>query len=171
MRIKLLLIAGALVGLMSCNSNQIYFGMYSKYELRDGEVNHYPISEEKVAEYEACCYMDGLNIYLNRALTYSKESYRVFIGAGETLHSSEYPDRQRLDKMYEVTDTKEFTGKKVVYDVYRVSRDGHQLVRVGFDEPKSGLFLLVDHVFSDAGKADAFYENVESRFEEHITVK
>jgi hypothetical protein len=159
------LLAIPLFFLASCSSNSIFFGMYSKYELRDGEIHHYPIPTEKVAEYEECCYMDGLNIFLNRTTTYSKEGYRVFIGAGETLHSSEFPDRQRLDTLYSVIDTKEFSGKKVGYDVYRVERDGYQLVRVGFDEPKSGLFLLCDHVFTDKSKADAFYNEVEEELE------
>lgn len=147
------------------------FGMFSRYNLRDGEVNHYPVPEEKVAEYEACCYMDDLQIYLNRATTHSKESHRVFIGAGETLLSSEFSDRQRLDGKYNVYGSKEFAGKKVGYDAYRVERDGYHLVRVGFDEPNSGLFLLCDHVFSDSVKADEYYTNLETKLEEYIKVK
>lgn len=162
----------AFVSLFSaCSSGDIYFGMYSRYSLRNGEVHHYPIPEEKVAEYDACCYMDGLNIYLNRSMTYSPGNYRVFIGAGETLHSSEFPDRQRLDTLYEVRETKHFSGKHVAYDVYLVERDAYTLVRVGFDEPKSGLFLLCDHVFTDDAKAQALYDDIEVRFEEHIKVK
>lgn len=152
----------------SCgNKNTIYFGKYSKYELREGEINHFPIPKEKIDEYEACCWMEGQSIFLNRVLTYP-EKYRVFIGAGEQIHSSEFPQVLEQDPLYTVLEQKEVLTKGVTLDVYLVQRDDLFLTRIGFDEAKGGLFLLCDHVFSDESAARDFYENVDPEFTTHV---
>lgn len=171
LRVLLGLTAGCLL-LVACNSgNSVFFGMYTKYDLRKGEVNHYPIPEEKVAEYEACCWMDEQNIFLNRAMTYGQGGCRVFIGAGETSHRGAFNQAMAEDERYLVFEQKRFTGKKVEFEAHFVEREPFFLCRVNFDEPKSGLFLTVDHVFSDSVKCKNYYDAIEQQFESYIRVK
>jgi hypothetical protein len=163
--LSLVVFVSAVVG---CgNKETIYFGKFSKYELRKGEVNHYPVPKEKVDEYEACCWMEGQSIYLNRALTYP-EKYRVFIGAGELIHSSEFATALENDALYTVLEQKEVLSNGVKLDVYLVKRDDWYLTRIGFDEAKGGLFLLCDHVFSNEADARQFYTDVDPEFTGHV---
>lgn len=156
----------------SCSSsNSFPFGMYSKYQLRKGEVNHFPIPQEKVDEYEACCWMDDQNIFLNRTLTYGAGSHRVFIGAGEITSRGDFNRAQAEMTAYEVIEQKRFAGKKVGYEAHRVYREPYHLVRVNYDEPKSGLFMLVDHVFTDEQLCKDYYDAIESTIENYLLVK
>jgi hypothetical protein len=158
--------------LFSCSSpSTIYFGMFSKYEMRDGEINHHPIPQEKIDEFGECCYMDQQNIFLNRSFTFSREGYQVFIGAGETLHSSEFADVQEADTLYTVKEIKSFSGKHVQYDAYLVHRKPYYLSRVVFDEPKSGLLLVLDHAFTKEASARNHFDSLEVNLEKYIKVK
>lgn len=160
------------LALSSCSSsNSFPFGMYSKYQLRKGEVHHFPIPQEKVDEYEACCWMDEQNIFLNRTLTYGAGSHRIFIGAGELTSRGDFNRAQAEMPQYEVIEQKRFTGKKVSYEAHRVFKDPYYLVRVNYDEPKSGLFMLVDHVFSDEALSKAYYDSIETTLEDYLLVK
>lgn len=167
-----ILLATIALTFIGCGSgNSIFFGMYTKYKLRDGEVNHYPIPEEKVNEYESCCWMDEQNIFLNRALTYGKGSHRIFIGAGEMTSRGDFNRAQAENENYEPLEQKRFTGKKVSFEAHFTKRDPYFLCRVNFDEPKSGIFLLVDHVFSDSTTCRNYYDQIEEVFEDYISVK
>lgn len=115
--------------------------------------------------------MENQNIFLNRSFTYSRENYQVFIGAGETLHSSEFADVQEADSLYNVREIKSFTGKNVKYDAYLVHRKPYYLSRVVFDEPKSGLLLILDHVFTKENLAQNHFDSLEVNLENYIKVK
>ncbi len=171
MRFSFVLLIAVVVFASCGSSNSFPFGMYSKYQLRSGEVHHFPIPQEKVDEYEACCWMDDQNIFLNRTLTYGAGSHRVFIGAGEITSRGDFNRAQAEMEQYEVIEQKRFAGKKVGYEAHRVVRAPYFIVRVNYDEPKSGLFMLVDHVFTDEAICKAYYDNIESTIENYLLVK
>lgn len=168
----LIVITVVIAALGSCSSsNSFPFGMYSKYQLRNGEVHHFPIPQEKVDEYEACCWMEEQNIFLNRTLTYGAGSHRVFIGAGEITSRGDFNRAQAEMEQYEVLEQKRFAGKKVAYEAHLVYRNPYFLVRVNYDEPKSGLFMLIDHVFTDESICEAYFDTIETAIENYLLVK
>lgn len=153
----------------ACNtSNTVHFGMYSKYDLRPGEINHYPIPQSKIDEYEACCYLEQQAIFLNRALTHSNAGFRVFIGAGESTSRGDFNRALAEDSTVTVLDQKRFVMKQVSYEVHFTQRSEQFLCRVNFDESKSGLFLVIDHVFSDSSRCAAYYADIETELERYI---
>ncbi len=147
------------------------FALFSNYKLRDGEVSHYPISQEKVDEYGACCWMEGQNIFLNRAFTYGKGNQRVFIGVGEMATRGEFNAALATDSSSTIIEQKRFAGKRIGYEAHFVNRDPFYLCRVNFIESKSGFFILVDHVFSDSVACKATYDSLEDQLETYIDVK
>jgi hypothetical protein len=70
-----------------------------------------------------------------------------------------------------VKESKSFTGKKVQFDAFLLQRDDFSICRVVFDEPKSGLLLVVDHVFTSSNQAKGFFEGLEQNFEQYIKLK
>jgi hypothetical protein len=159
----------ALTLLVACsNSNTVHFGMYSKYDLRTGEVNHFPIPQEKIDEYEACCYLENQMIFLNRAITHTANGFRVFIGAGETTSRGDFNRALAVDSSSVIFEQKRFVVQKTSYEAHFTRRANHYLCRVNFDEAKSGLFLVVDHVFSDSTRCAAYYANIEQELARYI---
>lgn len=155
--------------LVACsNSNTVHFGMFSKYDLRKGEINHFPIPQEKVDEYEACCYLDNQMIFLNRAITHTTDGFRVFIGAGETTSRGDFNRALNADSTAIVFEQKRFVAKQTSYEAHFTRKANHYLCRLNFDEAKSGLFLVVDHVFSDSTRCAAYYKNIEAELVRYI---
>lgn len=158
-----------IVLLAACSSsNTVHFGMFSKYTLRAGELNHFPIPQEKINEYEECCYLDEQQIFLNRAITNSTEGFRVFIGAGEVTSRGDFNRALAEDSTSTIFEQKRFATKQTSYESHFTRRANHYLCRVNFDEAKSGLFLVVDHVFSDSSLCAAYFANVETKLEQYI---
>jgi hypothetical protein len=147
------------------------FALFSSYKLRDGEVSHYPVPKEKADEYGACCWMEGQNIFLNRAFTYGKGNQRVFIGVGEMATRGEFNAAIAADSSLTLFEQKRFAGKRIGYEAHFVKRDPFYLCRVNFIESKSGFFILIDHVFSDSTACKATYDTLEDQLETYIDVK
>lgn len=147
------------------------FALFSQYKLRDGEISHYPLPQEKADEYGACCWQEGQNIFLNRAFTYGKGNQRVFIGVGEMATRGEFNAALASDSSSTIFEQKRFAGKRVGYEAHFVKHDPYYLCRVNFMESKSGFFILVDHVFSDSTACKATYDAIDSQLETYIETK
>jgi hypothetical protein len=162
----------ALVFALGCGAPvNTQFALFSHYKLRDGEVSHYPIPQEKADEYGACCWMESQNIFLNRAFTYGKGNQRVFIGVGEMATRGEFNAALASDSSSTIIEQKRFAGKRIGYEAHFVKHEPYYLCRVNFIESKSGFFILVDHVFSDSTACKATYDSIDTQFETYIETK
>jgi hypothetical protein len=160
-------------GFIGCSSsNSVQFAMFSTYQLRPGELSHYPVPEDRVEAYGACCWMENQSIFLNRSFTYPEGRYDVHIGVGESMSRSTFNAVQEADTAYQVFETKAFPGKQIGYQAQFVERDGYWLCRVNCDEPKSGLFILIDYVFVDESSAREFFTALSAdAIESHIRIR
>lgn len=138
--------------------------MYSSLKLEQGEINHYPVPKEKVVEYEACCYLEAPQIFLNRALSNETGNYRIFIATSESMHTQEYPAYLINDSTFTWICDKNFIGNKIKYNAFFVSKANFYMARINYNEPKSGLMVVYDFVSPDSLIAKNYYDQLETLF-------
>lgn len=161
------------ISLFSCKNseNTVAFGMRSNLLLESGEINHYPLSKENVADFENLCYTESNEIFLNRFIENPKENYKIFIAVSETLHQSELPEIIKADSSFYQYDFKKVNGKKQEFYTYFLKKNGSYISRITYNEPKTGLLVVYDYSSSDSLKTNEYFHNIAQTYENKISFK
>jgi len=169
---KIFLIA-LITSFFACKNseNVIAFGMRSNLTLEAGEVNHHPLSQENVNEYESFCYTESNEIFLNRLIANKAEDYKIFIAVSETLHQSELPEIIKSDTSFKQYEFEKVNGKKQEFYTYFLKKNNSFITRVTYNEPKTGLLVVYDYSSSDSLKTKEYFNNIPLNYENKISFK
>lgn len=143
--------------LTACKSPyKVQYGGRSYYRLEENEFR-VDLTKAKITAFEECCYVEGLEMALNRGFEGSKfDSYVSIIFKAVT------PDleaAQKADSSLRIMDSKTMGDGKTTYHVWLIEKNGHYLCRVAFMELHTDLLLVWDIIRPEEKEARGYYED------------
>ncbi len=145
--------------------------MYAKYgrlKIAENEINKYPVTTAEVASFEACCYTEIENVFLNRSVLDAKGDYEIFISVSESIMQSEFPNIQKNDANIQVIENKTALISKIKVDGYLLKKNDYHIARFTYIEVKSGILVIYDFASKNEMTVKNCYENMTDYLHEKI---
>jgi hypothetical protein len=152
----------------SCGGKKIMYAKYGKLKVAENEVNKYPVTNQEVQEFDACCYTEVGDVFLNRVIHDNEGRYGIYISVSESIMQSEFGALQKSDSNIQVLENKTAVISKIKTDGYFLKKNEAYIARFTYMETKSGILVIYDFASTDESVAKSCYDNMTNYLDEKI---